>query len=294
MVHWHPSKAGSETDQPEGSIIKCFDSKAKAVAMHVAILISQKKEFSSFAEISVSWNQSFKEMIEYFQGKGYEISEKSWRDVWKNANARAFTVAQVASMDVLVEIREKLDAAFESGQTLQQFKDSLWPELAKSGWLVPEGEQAIELLPDGTTRKRLTGARLDTIYRTNLGSATAVGRYEQMQATAKTRPYWKYVATIDPSTRPEHARLDGTIRPAGDKFWDKFYPPNGFNCRCRVQSLREKDMDRKGLKITSIPKGVEPDEGFDYNPGAAGFNSWEPDLSEYPKELVKSYQAERR
>lgn len=44
VVHGHPQKKGSKTDKPKGSVIKCFESKEKAMAMHRAILISQAKQ----------------------------------------------------------------------------------------------------------------------------------------------------------------------------------------------------------------------------------------------------------
>lgn len=41
VVHGHPKKAGSKTDKPKGSVIKCFASRARAMAMHTAIRLSQ-------------------------------------------------------------------------------------------------------------------------------------------------------------------------------------------------------------------------------------------------------------
>ena len=48
VVHAHPQKAGSATDKPIGTIIKCFQTEKEANAMHNAILTSQaiKKEKS--------------------------------------------------------------------------------------------------------------------------------------------------------------------------------------------------------------------------------------------------------
>jgi hypothetical protein len=49
VLHGHPKKAGSKTDKPKGSIIKCYcgadmkDNWKKAEAMHYAITQSQKK-----------------------------------------------------------------------------------------------------------------------------------------------------------------------------------------------------------------------------------------------------------
>lgn len=55
VVHGHPKKKGSKTDKPIGTVIKCFNfnpkvkgsearAKAKAMAMHRAIMAKQKKK----------------------------------------------------------------------------------------------------------------------------------------------------------------------------------------------------------------------------------------------------------
>ena len=43
VVHGHPKKPGSKTDKPEGSIIKCFPTKAEADAMHKAIMANNEE-----------------------------------------------------------------------------------------------------------------------------------------------------------------------------------------------------------------------------------------------------------
>lgn len=51
VLHGHPQKAGSETDKPIGSVIKCYSvkqfgeegAKKKAESMHQAILISESE-----------------------------------------------------------------------------------------------------------------------------------------------------------------------------------------------------------------------------------------------------------
>ena len=34
--------------------------------------------------------------------------------------------------------------------------------------------------------------------------------------------------------------MHGTTLPAGDPAWDAIYPPNGFNCRCRVRAITDR------------------------------------------------------
>lgn len=47
VVHGHAQKAGSKTDKPKGSIIKCFpgteEGHKQALAMHQAIMASKAK-----------------------------------------------------------------------------------------------------------------------------------------------------------------------------------------------------------------------------------------------------------
>ena len=50
----------------------------------------------------------------------------------------------------------------------------------------------------------------------------------------------QYRTAGDERVREAHAALDGVTLPPGDKFWDRYLPPNGWNCRCTVvQVLRD-------------------------------------------------------
>ena len=51
--------------------------------------------------------------------------------------------------------------------------------------------------------------------------------------------YLQYRTAGDSNVRPEHAELNGITLPASDKFWDTYFPPNGWNCRCTVVQVRK-------------------------------------------------------
>jgi hypothetical protein len=73
--------------------------------------------------------------------------------------------------------------------------------------------------------------------------------YQTAQSSARMAQKWKsigeqygndvmltYKTIGDGRVRDEHALLDGTTRPKTDSFWDTYYPPNGFRCRCYVRA----------------------------------------------------------
>lgn len=250
--------------------------------------------------------------IEYFRQKGYAISW-SWLDVWQQAQAKAFTVAGVMKMDVLEDIRQAVDKALAKGQTYADFKKSLIPTLQRRGWWGRHAQTDMET--GEMAGKGLTPWRLKTIYQTNLQTAYGAGRYNAFMENVQTRPYWQYTAVMDSRTRPTHAAMHGLVFRADDPFWDSFYPPNGFNCRCRVRALDGENMKERSLDLSSskgrlskidVPtsprpdaptaevarfeyaprKYVAPDAGWSYNPAKA---AWQPDLGKYPADLVKQF-----
>lgn len=89
----------------------------------------------------------------------------------------------------------------------------------------------------------------------------------------------QYRTALDGLVRPEHAALEGITLPPSDKFWNEYYPPNGWNCRCTaVQVLKGKyptsDSDQAcaaGERATTqIGKnGQNKAEMFRFNPGKA-------------------------
>lgn len=51
---------------------------------------------------------------------------------------------------------------------------------------------------------------------------------------SKYSGYLEYLTKMDAKVRKEHAILNAVVKKQTDKFWDEYYPPNGYNCRCRV------------------------------------------------------------
>ena len=223
----------------------------------------------------------FDEAVRFFEEKGLRLSPESYLDVWAAEHVSAFTVARVTAVDILEDIRKAVTDAIQDGIPLNEFKAALSSILEAKGWFTPKGEDAEITLPDGTVRKRLTPWRLNTIYQTNLQSAYSTGRYSQMMGVAAERPFWMYDAVNDARTRPSHAAQDGKVYRFDHPFWNTWYPPNGYNCRCVVRTLSPAQMQRRGLSEWIEGPAETPDEGFAYNPGQ---EKWQPDFNKYSAE----------
>jgi SPP1 gp7 family putative phage head morphogenesis protein len=180
--------------------------------------------------------------IKYFKSKKNQLSW-DWYDLWQNAHRKTFTVAKAMREDILKDIRSSLESALEEGKTFQQFQKELKPTLQKKGWW---GE--VVVAKDGALEKVQLGSmyRLKTIYSVNMQTAYQTGRYKTQIENTDNRPYWEYIAVLDSRTRPEHAQLHGLIFRYDDPFWNSFYPPNGWRCRCRVNAVSDYNVkDRK-------------------------------------------------
>jgi SPP1 gp7 family putative phage head morphogenesis protein len=185
-----------------------------------------------------------KAAVAYLQAKGYRLTW-NWQEQLDEAHARAFTVAKVARLDVLQDIRSALAAALKEGRTVQGFVKDLTPTLQAKGWW---GKQII-VDSQGNAEVAKLGSpwRLANIYRTNLQSAFMAGRYRAMADAADSHPYWQYVAVLDGRTRASHRAMNGRVFRASDPVWNTAYPPNGFGCRCRARPMSEGALKREGL-----------------------------------------------
>jgi hypothetical protein len=74
-----------------------------------------------------------------------------------------------------------------------------------------------------------------------------------------------------PKAEEDHRAFEGILLPVDHPFWQAYFPPLGFRCRCQVVQRTRSQVARAGLAVTTEAELVErmsrlgPPWGF--NPG---------------------------
>lgn len=120
-------------------------------------------------------------------------------------------------------------------------------------------------------------------YNSAIGQARSASRWQEYVKDANVLPMLTYQTAGDGRVRPTHEALDGITRPVNDNFWNKFYPPNGWNCRCTVIQNSE-DTPKTSLKGFVPPSDVPPEFQFNAGKDKIVFSNKHPYFSIAPRD----------
>ncbi|TXI00289.1 MAG: hypothetical protein E6Q76_18620 [Rhizobium sp.] len=227
--------------------------------------------------------------IKALKARGQNLSPSfAWQDVYAEEHARQFTVAKSAGFDILNDLFDGLQTSLEEGKTFRDFAAQVKPLLQAKGWW---GVQEVTDPLTGRIRPAQLGStrRLQLIFDANMRVSYATGHWVAFERNKRLRPWLRYVCILDDRTRPEHRKRHNLCLPVDHPYWDTWAPPCGWNCRCTLQSLSDRDVDRmrselnftpppddlipftnkRTGEIRLIPRGIDP--GWDHNPGKQGF-----------------------
>ncbi len=126
---------------------------------------------------------------------------------------------------------------------------------------------------------------LETEYNTAINSATMASRWTDFEQNKKIMPLLEYKTAGDDRVREAHQVLDGVKKDMDDPFWDTYYPPNGFNCRCTVIQITSGiETPDQRIRHPEVPKM------FQTNLAKQGlvFPDDHPYYDGVPKEVIES------
>lgn len=209
---------------PTGNILAeiLADSLQRADSLGVQSVLEELGGDTEFAKAQWGPGRPFQEAIEFFRAKG-------------------LTISGVSRQDILGDVKTEILKSMEGGLTLKDFRANIGDLFTRRGW------------------DPLNPHHIETIFRTNIQGAYSARRYRQITDPAVTavRPFWRYVAVDDSFTRPAHRANHGKIFRFDHSFWQTWYPPNEFNCRCYVRTVSAIEMKRRGWTVeTEDPTGL--------------------------------------
>ena len=231
---------------------------------------------------------------QYFLSKGYALSY-NWTDVWQQQHNKAFTVAKLLDLDLLVDIKKIVDDFIAGNVDYKDAAALMMDKMKVKGWV---GKQKVINPKTGKEEVAQLGSayRINKILDTNANVSYSAGRYKTQIDAVSFAPYWRYIDMDDNRVRFKHHEIGKLFKAAvliySHSFWQKWYPPNDWGCRCSVRNYTLAEVKERGFKIYTAAefdqllkeKNISsPASGWAYNPGEA-FN---PDLTKYPPELVK-------
>lgn len=213
----------------------------------------------------------FQEQLEFLRQK-LAVPTQQWDDIQRSAHDRAFVVAGAAKAALLADLHAAVIKAAEEGKGLREFEKDFKRIVAKHGWTGWTGE--------GSAAGEAWRARI--IYKTNMATSYAAGRYRQLTEPAfvALHPYWRYIHRDGVRhPRPLHVAWHGLTLRHDHPFFVTHFPPNGWGCGCRVTPVTKAEglrsakagldeppagWDKPDPK-TGAPVGI--DKGFDYAMG---------------------------
>lgn len=218
----------------------------------------------------------FREAIEWLADR-LAMSSGEWAQLIAEVDAAARDRSTGMSDALTRDILEAVQTGLEEGMTAAAFRDEFDALIARHGW---KGDNT-------------AGWRSDLTFRVLTSQAQAAGRWRQIQRLKARRPWLRYVTAGDHRVRPAHAAWHNLVLRVDDDWWRTHFPPNGFNCRCHVQQLSDRDLVRYNLTPAAkapdlnpvirfikvdgvatpveVPAGIDP--GFAFNVGEVGLNA---------------------
>lgn len=206
-----------------------------------------------------------KQLLDYGSGKNVclpsEEVSKGFKDAMKvvfNQKGGSFSIDIMADSKVQKLIEAHADVLNRNIQRVEM-SETMRKRLTRSNYIFSgmktfhELNEAFPSLLDSNGNRKTFEAflndvrKIDDTYNSNYLRA----EYNFVQSSAEMAAKWEqfsedgdrynlqYRTANDGKVRPEHAALNGVTLPPSDPFWEEYYPPNGWNCRCTVVQVRK-------------------------------------------------------
>ena len=237
-------------------------------------------------ELSIKNDSSFTEKL-------HQSIKKALNTLYKKESYQPDDLLQVPEFRAVVENMSRLFSSTIPHETPQEMKAYLEKDAfvfsgLKTHTQLTEARQYLKdekgnIVPFHTFQEKVLKLNekynknyLEAEYQFAISSSQSAANWANLQED--TERYWlEYHTAGDEKVRQSHAILNGICLPKTDAFWEEFYPPNGWRCRCiavevlageKTHSDSQKAMEAGQKATTQIgANGKNKLEMFRFNAG---------------------------
>lgn len=198
--------------------------------------------------------ERFEEALDWFRER-MPLTAELLETLGVYAGDRAWTIAGVAQLDILLDVFVALERAVATGAPISDFKKAVRAKL-EGEWGGPKA------------------GRIELIFRNASQTAYNAGRHRQMREVTDLRPYWMFDAILDSRTTPTCKARNGVVLSSGDPYWQANWPPLHHNCfpagtLVRLDGLHERRIEQirpgdhvlthrgRAGRVTNVFQGTE-------------------------------------
>ena len=176
-------------------------------------------------------------------------------------------LADVPLDEISVQRLKESNYVFSGIKTFHELNEAFPSLLDSEGNLIPFNQFLNSVQ---TINISYNGQYLKVEYEFAKSSAYMAARWKEFEKDGEDY-YLQYRTAGDARVRKTHQRLHGITLPITSKFWDKYFPPNGWNCRCTVVQVRKDKYplsdETQAMNLGSQATAGKHQEMFMYNPG---------------------------
>ena len=199
--------------------------------------------------LSLALNLPPEGALRYFDSLNLPLPANAGEAIAQTA-AKARSIAGIYQQEIVGDLLNSLRQSAAEGTPFATWRKNALAMLRERGLALDKAGDMVQQSTGEVVGTGLTRHRLQTIFQTQMTNARMASLWQKLQENKDARPYLQYSAINDARTRPAHRALDNVVYPIDDPFWDYFYPPNGFRCRCYVMALAPRDVARAGLTVS--------------------------------------------
>ena len=208
-----------------------------------------------------------------FHQKGAQLditileTENAQEFIEEHASVLNSSFKEVAMSDIMRQRLEESNYIFSGMKTFHELNEAFPSLLDENGNRKPF-EQFLNDIRKIDSKYNSNYLRAE--YNFVNSSAVMAAKWEEFKQYGD-RYYLQYRTAGDKRVRPEHAALNRVTLPISDSFWETFFPPNGWNCRCTVVQVRKSKYEAtdhdEAMSRGDAATGKDTRGLFRFNPG---------------------------